>query len=235
MPNVSMIDLAALVWFLVMWNGYTYFADHMKHDRLSLLTVMKKHRLGWMHQMIRREVRIVDATIMSTLMRSVSLFSSTTLLILAGLLAIMGSLDKVQALVAGIPFVEQASKTAWELKILTLILIFVYTFFKFAWSLRQFNYSVILIGAAPPPSEADTPAADAFARGAADVVALAVLNFNRGMRAYYFGLAALGWILHPVLFALATLWVLAVVYRREFRSQTLSFLDVIPGTSEKTR
>ena len=233
MPDISIIDLAALGWFLLVWNGYTIFADRLKQGGLSLLTVMQKHRAGWMYQMLRRENRIVDATIMSTLMRSVSLFSSTTLLILAGLLAILGAVDKVQALVQGIPFVVEASKAAWELKILTLILIFIYTFFKFAWSVRQFNYSVILIGAAPPPSEADTPHAQAFAKGAADVIALAVSSFNRGMRAYYFGLAALSWFLHPLLFVVMTLWVVGVVYRREFRSQTMGFLDSIPGTSDK--
>ena len=234
MPDISNIDLAALVWFLLVWNGYTFFADRVKKGGLSLLTVMKKHRAGWMRQMLLRENRIVDATIMSTLMRSVSLFSSTTLLILAGLLAVLGAVDKAQALVQGIPFVIEVSKTTWELKLLTLVMIFIYTFFKFAWSVRQFNYSVILIGAAPPPSEADTPEARAFATGAGDVIALAVSNFNRGMRAYYFGLAALSWFLHPLLFALMTLWVVGVVYRREFRSQTLGFLNAIPGTANNT-
>ena len=40
----------------------------------------------------------------------------------------------------------------WELKMLGLIVIFVYTFFKFAWSYRLFNYFAIMVGAAPPPS-----------------------------------------------------------------------------------
>lgn len=231
MPDISNIDLAALVWFLLVWNGYTFFADRLKRGGVSLQTVMKKHRTGWMHQMLRRENRVVDATIMSTLMRSVSLFSSTTLLILAGLLAVFGAVDKAQALLQGIPFVVEVSKTTWELKLLTLILIFIYTFFKFAWSVRQFNYSVILIGAAPPPAEADSPDAQAFAKGAVEVIALAVSNFNRGMRAYYFGLAALSWFLHPLLFVAMTLWVVGVVYRREFRSQTLAFVNAIPGTA----
>jgi uncharacterized membrane protein len=141
----------------------------------------------------------------------------------------LGSLDKVQALVRDIPYVVVATHAEWELKILVLIVIFVYAFFKFAWSLRQFNYSITLIGAAPPPSQADSLDAQAFAVGAAEVIALAVSNFNRGMRGYYFALAALSWFLHPLLFAVSTLWVVAVVYRREFRSHTLGFLDGIPG------
>ena len=37
-----------------------------------------------------------------------------------------------------------------------LILIFIYAFFKFAWSYRLFNYVAILLGAMPPLSQRDT-------------------------------------------------------------------------------
>ncbi|MCW8914845.1 MAG: DUF599 family protein [Magnetovibrio sp.] len=229
MADIAPIDLAALAWLILVWNGYMIFADRFKVGGYSLMTVMKKHRAGWMRQMLNRENRVVDTTIMSALMRSVGLFSSITLLILAGLLAILGSIDKIQALAEGVPYVTEMSKASWELKIAMLIMIFIYAFFKCAWSLRQFNYSIILIGAAPPVAEAQTEAAQKFADGAGEVIALAVSNFNRAMRAYYFGLAGLAWFLHPVLFILSTLWVIAVVYRREFRSQTLANLHSIPG------
>lgn len=233
MPDIALIDLAALAWFFIVWNGYVFYADRIKSGGHSLMSVMRKHRAGWMQQLLIRDMRMVDTTIMSALMRSVGLFSSITLLILAGLLAILGSLDKVQALVEGVPYLSEASKATWELKILLLILIFIYAFFKCAWSLRQFNYSIILVGAAPPPEEADTDDAQDFADGAAEVLALAVGNFNRAMRSYYYGLAALSWFLHPVLFVIATIWVTAVIYRREFRSQTLATLHSIPGMGDK--
>ena len=54
------------------------------------------------------------------------------------------------------------------------------------------------------------------------------MNFNRGVRAYYYGLAALSWFLHPVLFAVVTVWVVAVIYRREFLSYTLELLESVP-------
>ena len=37
-----------------------------------------------------------------------------------------------------------------------LIVIFVYAFFKFAWSNRLFNYFAIMVGAAPSSAEKDT-------------------------------------------------------------------------------
>ncbi len=49
-------------------------------------------------------------------------------------------------------------------------------------------------------------------------------EFNRGIRAYYFGFAALAWFVSPAVFIGATLLILAVLYRRDFRSQTLATL-----------
>ena len=49
-------------------------------------------------------------------------------------------------------------------------------------------------------------------------------NFNQGLRAYYFGVAALSWFLHPLLMIVATLAVVYVLHQREFRSRTLDAL-----------
>jgi len=232
MNDIYLTDLAALFWFALLWGGYTYYADRLKGEGRTLLTVMRRHREVWMLRMLSRENRVTDSTILGIIMRSVGLFSTTTLFILAGLLAIMGAVDKVQMLVQGLPFVEAATRIEWELKVLLLLMIFIYAFFKFAWSLRQFNYALVLIGAAPPVSEAQSPAAIEFAHGTAQVISGGVLNFNRGVRAYYFGLAALSWFLHPVLFVIVTVWVVAVIYRREFMSHTLAVLESVPDAIE---
>ena len=68
----------------------------------------------------------------------------------------------------------------------------------------------------------ETPETHAsFAFKAASVIQNAGKHFNMGLRAYYFGLAALTWFLHPALFAATTTLVVAITYRREFRSHTL--------------
>ena len=62
---------------------------------------------------------------------------------------------------------------------------------------------------------------------AADINRLALVtsyagtNFNQGLRAYYFALAAMTWFLHPYLMMIATAWVVYVLYHREFESRTL--------------
>ncbi len=178
-----------------------------------------------MRRLMDRENRMMDVTIFGNHMRSVALFASTTIFIMGGLVAILGSVDKARAIAAEFPLIaEQASASLWELKILLLLTVFSYAFFKFAWGLRQFNYALSLIGAAPMPGEGDAAERDALAERMALVSSLAAQSFNRGIRAYYFGLAALTWVLNPVLFAIASLWVVLVIYRREFHSHTLKAL-----------
>jgi uncharacterized membrane protein len=116
-----------------------------------------------------------------------------------------------------------------------LIVVFVYAFFKFTWSLRQFNYVAILIGAAPNDEE---PESLAMADKMATVAGRASDHFNRAMRAYYFGLAALSWFIQSWLFAVCSVLVVIIIYRREHRSAVLAMLgpvgQPIPGTKPAT-
>jgi uncharacterized membrane protein len=59
---------------------------------------------------------------------------------------------------------------------------------------------------------------------AARISDIATRHFNSGIRAYYFALAALGWFVHPWLLIAASVFVLLVLWRREFHSATLAAL-----------
>jgi uncharacterized membrane protein len=106
----------------------------------------------------------------------------------------------------------------WELKVVGLAVIFVYAFFKFAWSYRLFNYLAIMVGAAPPPTQKDTAEANAFVHRASQLCAEAGLHFNRGQRAFFIALGYLGWFLGPAELALGTTGILIVMWRRQFNS-----------------
>ena len=112
----------------------------------------------------------------------------------------------------------------WNIKILTLMVVFVYAFFKFIWSLRQFNVGLQIMGAAPEHSDLQAPDRTSFARITSRVISLGTDTFNAGVRAYYFGLAASGWLLSPLVLGTLALTVLIVLYRRDFRSPALELL-----------
>jgi uncharacterized membrane protein len=222
-PSITSLDGIALLWFLTCWIGYTFFADHRPRQPRSLMRAMHANRARWMGRMLERDNRMVDTGIVGNLLRIVTFFASTTIFILGGLIAVFGAADTAMEVVADLPLAARTSRRLWKVKLLLLIVIFAYAFFKFTWSLRQFNYCSIMIGGAPPagrPSEHDTE----YARRVAAVSSLAADHFNRGLRAYYFGLAALSWFVHPALFIAASGWVVLVLYRREFRSKALKAL-----------
>lgn len=210
----------ALVWFVFCWAGYQFYANYLRRDR-SLMGATAAHRVRWMEQMAARENRILDSTLLQTQAHSVSFFASTSILILGGLVALLGARDEAQAMVSGVPFAEKTDALGWEIRIGLLLVIFTYAFFKFTWSMRQYNYVALLVGATPPIGHADC---SSYAQRAARMSHLAVDHFNDGIRAYYFGLAAIGWFIHPWIFIAATTWVVLVLWRREFRSRTLAAL-----------
>jgi uncharacterized membrane protein len=178
---------------------------------------MHLHRLAWMQQMVRRENRITDANLIGHVMSSVSFFASTTIIVVAALLSALHAVENIRAVVLELPFAYDAPIAAWHVKVLILIGLFIYAFFKFTWAIRQWNYCCVMVGTAPPAPVAESEVA-LLAERAARVASSASLNFNSGLRAYYFALGMLAWFVHPVAFMVTTLWVLGVLAWRQFRS-----------------
>jgi uncharacterized membrane protein len=222
LAEITLLDLAVPFWLLVCWVGYTLYADGEKR-RASLMNNMHAWRRVWMRSMLERDNRMVDVQIIGNLMRSVSFFASTSMFVIAGLMAVLGARDQAMAVLAEIPFAVESPVLLWDLKVLLLIVVFVYSFFKFTWAYRHYNYCLILVGAvgaAKSGAPLDLEVADRAAR----IATSTARHFNHGVRAYYFGLATLSWFVHPWLFLVLTLWVVLVLYRREFRSRLLRTL-----------
>jgi uncharacterized membrane protein len=212
------LDYAALGFFLVAWVGYHAALELTSAGRKSLNKVMNQYRYQWMEQMVVRENRIVDTTIMASLMNGTAFFASTSLIAVGGVLALLQSTDSVLPVFADLPFGEPPTRLAWDVKVVGLAIIFVYAFFKFAWSYRLFNYMAIIVGAVPVLSETNREEALVVARQAAAMNAVAGKHFNRGQRAFFFSLAYLGWFVSAYLFIGATAGVLLVMWRRQFLS-----------------
>lgn len=220
------LDLVAFLWFACGWLGYAWFADMHYDKRVNLIRIMDDMRSRWMLQMLRRDNRMMDATLIGNLLRAISFFASTSILILIGLVSILGAQSKALQVTSTFPFTFGASPLMFEAKVALLIVIFIYAFFKLTWSLRQYNYACIVVGAAPNPVELK-PEHYEFAARAGKLIGGAGRHFNMGLRAFYFGLAVMGWFMNGIAFMAATAIVIFVVHRREFRSHTVNNLIAI--------
>jgi uncharacterized membrane protein len=220
------LDWAALVGFFAAWAGYARFAHVRARVQPSVLALTNRERTRWMLQTTLRDNRVVDGQVVQSLSASPSFFASTTILIIGGLLAVLSSTERASEIVREIPFAARSSLLVFDLKVVLLIAIFVYAFFRFTWSLRQYSFGALLVAAAPlPQAFADEAARQHYAERAGRVMGLAAETFNDGLRAYYLSFAACAWFFSPWAFVAATAGVVWVLYRREFRSEVLAVLD----------
>jgi uncharacterized membrane protein len=225
--QVTLTDALALVWFVVGWWGYAAFARRRAvAGRGSLLATTNRYRRLWMMQTTARENRVIDGVVVQNLSTSPSFFASTTILIIGGLLALLGATEEAAKVVKEIPFAARTSPFVFDLKLFVLAAVFVYAFFRFTWSMRQYTFGALLIASAPDPKafESGEASREEFADRAGRVVGLAAETFNDGLRAYYMAFAVILWFFSPLAFALGTAGIIYLLYQREFRSEVLDVL-----------
>jgi uncharacterized membrane protein len=185
-----------------------------------------RERERWMRQAAVRDNRVFDGVVVQNLSASPSFFASTTILIIGGLLAVLSTTDKAIEFVREVPFAARTTVLVFDLKLVLLLAIFVFAFFRFTWSLRQYSFGALLVAAAPPHTELQEEAArNAFAQRAGRVMGLAAESFNDGLRAYYMAFAATAWFFSPWAMLVGTVGVVWILFRREFHSEVLDALS----------
>ncbi len=187
-------DCLALAWLAIVWSLYATYARRVNAIDSSLLQVTNRYRREWLLQTTERDPRMIDSVITQTLSQTPSFFCSTTILVIGGLLAVLGASDKAAELARDIPFVVRTSAIVFDIKLISLLAIFVYAFFRFSWSMRQYTFVALVIGGMPPPSSFISGEYDrnAYAQRAARLVSLAAESCKEGRRANYFGFCVVG-------------------------------------------
>jgi uncharacterized membrane protein len=221
-PHVftSTLDLVAVALYLLIVSGYGYVTGIERLRRRSIVGAIQHQRERWMHNMAVRDVRIVDAQLLGGLSQGNAFFASTSAIIIGGLTTMLGSGDKVQQLLERLPFVAASTSALFEMKLLLMIAIFVFSFFKFAWAFRLSHYTAIMIGATPILDASNRSACESHAVRTARLIGLAAEHANSGLRGFYYAIAAMAWFFHPLALMAATLWVLAILIRRDFFSRS---------------
>jgi uncharacterized membrane protein len=219
-PFQNSADLYALGFFMTCWISYALAVDGCITSRVTLTRAMNVQREMWMRTMARRELRMIDTSIMNGLQQGTAFFASSCLLAIGGCFALMGSTDAVLDVLGDLSGGGDTARPAFEAKVLGLIAVLSYAFFKFGWSYRLFNYCSILVGAVPGVrDEVQTAAeADAAVVRAARMNTLAGKHFNAGLRGIFFSIGYLGWFVGPWVFMATSLFITCVLVRRQFFS-----------------
>lgn len=199
---MTLFDWIALFLFFIAWLGYGPILGVIARRSGSLNDDMLIVRDSWMTAMTHREMRLIDSQLMGHSINSASFFASTNLLLIA---AVAGILFGGENALRGFAAVgaEAVPVKILEAKLALVLVCLARGFLDFIWSLRQMNYALALIGAAPEiHSETDKVA---YGHAVARVLNPALGGFSQGVRGYYFALAAAAWLFGPVWLALGVI------------------------------
>lgn len=212
---VGPADAAALILLVVAWGAMGWLSEHPFRARPSVTVMMAEVRREWMREYMGRDNRIADAQIVASLRQGTAFFASTSLLAVGGVLALIGNVQPLSGLAAGMGG-DAAPALLWQVRLLPCVLLLTHGFLKFAWANRVFGYCSVMMAAVP--MDASDPRAGPRAAQAAELNVQGSANFNRGLRSLYYALASLSWLLGPLALGGAAVVVTALLARREFAS-----------------
>ena len=209
---MTLFDWIALFLFFIAWLGYGPILGVIARRSGSLNDDMLIVRDSWMTAMTHREIRLIDSQLMGHSINSASFFASTNLLLIA---AVAGILFGGENALRGFAAVgaEAVPVKILEAKLALVLVCLARGFLDFIWALRQMNYALALIGAAPEiHSETDKVA---YGHAVARVLNPALGGFSQGVRGYYFALAAAAWLFGPLWLALGVVSAFSLLVWRQ--------------------
>ncbi len=209
------IDIVSAATFTLCWLFYEALLRRVSGARGSLNQDMGVIRVAWMRRLLERDNRIADSSLVGHLLNSGSFFASTNLLVIAAVMGVLFGGEAMLANLRDISIFGAAPDWLLEVKIGLVAVTLTRGLLDFIWAIRQLNYCVALIGAAP---NAGAPQSAAYAEALGEVLTPALSAFNRGVRAYYFALGAAAWLVSPWAMGLAAIAAFALLARRQIAS-----------------
>ncbi|MGE0595628.1 MAG: DUF599 domain-containing protein [Hyphomonadaceae bacterium] len=215
---MSYADIAAGAIFIAAWLVYEPMLRQRVGGHGAINVDMPAIREAWMRRFVARENRIADSNLLGHQLSSASFFASTNLLLIAAAAGLLfGGADMLAAM-RHLMIVAAAPDWLIEAKIALILATLTKGFFDFVWSIRQMNYALALFGGAPERDQIEHH--EDFVRAAVQIINPAYAAFNKGVRTYYFSLAAAAWIVSPWAMIAAVLGAVLVLWRRQTNSET---------------
>ncbi|MCR5874548.1 DUF599 family protein [Phenylobacterium sp. J426] len=209
------LDVAAFAVFAVAWLFYEPLLTLVGKRRGGVLnTDMTVIRAAWMTNMTGRDPRLMDGQLLGHALNSASFFASSNLLLIAAAAGALFGGEATFRSVSALEVIKTSSRMLFELQLALVLVALARGLLDFIWSIRQFNYCIAAMGAAPDPMPDATDRA-AYGAALSRLLNPALSSFNAGVRGYYFALAAAAWLFGPVAFMAATLGAVGLLLWRQ--------------------
>jgi uncharacterized membrane protein len=214
---LSALNLGALAFFLLVWLFYEPLLRLLaRHSGSAINTDMTIIRIAWMRNMAGRDNRFMDGQLLGHALSSASFFASSNLILIAALASALFGGEHAFRSASSLVVIKTSSRLLFEGQLALVLIALARGLLDFMWSIRQMNYCLAAFGAAPLVSEPQDQ------RRYGDVTARllnpALSSFYRGVRSYYFALAAAAWLFGAWAFLATTAGGVALLLWRQRRS-----------------
>ncbi|MDB5452988.1 MAG: hypothetical protein JWO33_1566, partial [Caulobacteraceae bacterium] len=203
---------------MVAWLFYEPILKRISRRAGAINTDMTVVRRAWMRAMTRRDSRFIDGQLMGHALNSASFFASANLIIIAAAAGALFGGETTYRSVVGVALLDRVPRIVFEAKLGLITLTLARGLLDFIWSIRQMNYCLAAIGAAP--EDADPAVLDRYGEATGQLINPALSSFNAGVRGYYFALAAAAWLIGPIPLMAASLGAIGLLIWRQSRSRT---------------
>ncbi|MES2341624.1 MAG: DUF599 family protein [Pseudomonadota bacterium] len=215
--KLSPLDLTALIVFLVVWLAYEPLLKVVARGKGAITTDMTVIRVAWMRNMAGRENKFMDGQLLGHALNSASFFASSNLILIAAAAGVLFGGESTFRSASSLIAIQTSSRLLFEGQIALVLVALARGLLDFIWAIRQMNYCIAAVGAAPDTE--DQAFKTAYGEAAARLLNPALSAFNAGVRGYYFALAAAAWLFGPIAFMLATLGAVSLLLWRQRRSK----------------
>jgi uncharacterized membrane protein len=229
MRDFPIADLCALVVFLIVWLFYQPLLHFVGRGR-NMNRDMSVIRRAWMEAMVRRENRFMDANLTGHVLSSASFFASTNLLVIAAVIGALFGGEQTWKAITGFSLLARSTALLFDIKLALIVFALVRGLLDFIWAIRQLNYFLAIVGAAPDePGKAKA----AYGEAAAAVLDPALSAFSTGVRGYYFALAAAAWLIGPYACIAAVIGAAWLLIHRQLASPAAKGISRVRDLLEK--
>lgn len=230
--DFDFLHVFSVLWIFIMWGLYAPVLRFFGHGTLN--AQLHVVRVKWMRMLLhsKRENRVFDGILLGHISGSMSFFGSATLIVLAGLVGTLASINRVHASLTEMAFFPPVSLGMFTVYFAAITLIMAICFFSFTYAIRKLAYTLAMIGGLDE-APGDTPQAKIMIDQTATVLTQSLKSLNTGIRGFYFAVASIFLFVGPLPSIIATFVLsLLLFYRQGLSTEALAIERYVEAMHE---